>query len=41
VEKIMAAATCAGFGGGLVVDFPNSSKAKKYYLVLSTGMIIN
>ena len=26
-----------GFGGGLVVDFPNSAKAKKYYLVLMVG----
>lgn len=25
----------AGFTGGLVVDYPNSSKAKKYYLCLS------
>jgi 18S rRNA (guanine1575-N7)-methyltransferase len=27
----------AGFGGGLVVDYPNSTKAKKYYLVLFAG----
>ena len=27
----------AGFSGGLVVDFPNSAKAKKFYLVLMTG----
>ena len=27
----------AGFGGGLVVDFPHSSKAKKYFLVLLAG----
>lgn len=27
----------AGFFGGVVVDFPNSTKAKKYYLVLMTG----
>ena len=26
-----------GFSGGLVVDYPNSTKAKKYYLVLSAG----
>lgn len=25
----------AGFTGGLVIDYPNSSKAKKYYLCLS------
>lgn len=24
-----------GFAGGVVVDYPNSSKAKKYYLCLS------
>lgn len=27
----------AGFTGGLVVDFPQSAKAKKYYLCLMTG----
>jgi len=27
----------AGFGGGLVVDYPNSTKAKKYFLVLMSG----
>ncbi len=27
----------AGFTGGLVVDFPNSTKAKKFFLVLMTG----
>ena len=27
----------AGFYGGLVVDYPNSAKAKKYFLVLMTG----
>lgn len=27
----------AGFYGGVVVDYPNSAKAKKYYLVLMTG----
>lgn len=25
----------AGFTGGLVIDYPNSTKAKKYYLCLS------
>jgi len=29
------AASRVGFAGGLVVDYPNSSKAKKYYLCLS------
>uniref|UniRef100_A0A914PEP3 Uncharacterized protein n=1 Tax=Panagrolaimus davidi TaxID=227884 RepID=A0A914PEP3_9BILA len=33
----MQQANQAGFNGGLVVDFPNSSKAKKIYLVLMTG----
>ncbi|CAH4027707.1 probable 18S rRNA (guanine-N(7))-methyltransferase [Pieris brassicae] len=27
----------AGFYGGVVVDFPNSAKAKKFFLVLMTG----
>ena len=26
-----------GFGGGLVVDYPHSTKAKKYFLVLLAG----
>lgn len=30
---ITKAAMKAGFSGGLVVDYPNSSKAKKLYLV--------
>ena len=34
---ITAQAMKAGFGGGLVVDYPNSTKAKKYFLVLMTG----
>jgi len=29
------AASRVGFAGGLVVDYPNSSKAKKFYLCLS------
>jgi len=36
-ELITRQATKAGFNGGLMVDFPNSSKAKKVYLVLSCG----
>ena len=27
----------AGFSGGLVADFPNSTRAKKYFLVLMVG----
>ncbi|XP_042865779.1 probable 18S rRNA (guanine-N(7))-methyltransferase [Penaeus japonicus] len=37
VELIISQAMRAGFTGGLVVDFPNSTKAKKIYLVLMTG----
>jgi 18S rRNA (guanine1575-N7)-methyltransferase len=33
----MGIATKAGFTGGLVVDYPNSKKAKKFYLVLMSG----
>ncbi|KAL3926697.1 MAG: hypothetical protein SGBAC_013370 [Bacillariaceae sp.] len=32
---ISECATAVGFGGGVVVDYPNSTKAKKHYLVLS------
>lgn len=34
---ITSAAMKNGFTGGLVVDFPNSKKAKKYYLYLTAG----
>lgn len=27
-----------GFTGGLVVDYPNSTRAKKYYLVIEAGV---
>merc|ERR1719322_1663185 len=27
----------AGFTGGILVDYPNSTKAKKFFLVLMTG----
>jgi 18S rRNA (guanine1575-N7)-methyltransferase len=37
VTFIMSFAVKAGFTGGLVVDYPNSSKKKKYYLVLISG----
>eukprot|EP01065_Artemidia_motanka_P029357 TRINITY_DN3548_c0_g6_i1.p1 TRINITY_DN3548_c0_g6~~TRINITY_DN3548_c0_g6_i1.p1 ORF type:complete len:320 (+),score=92.39 TRINITY_DN3548_c0_g6_i1:98-1057(+) len=30
-------ATKAGFSGGLVVDYPHSTRAKKYFLVLQNG----
>ena len=37
IEMITSQSMRAGFTGGLVVDFPNSTKAKKYFLVLMTG----
>lgn len=37
VELCMKAATKSGFGGGLVVDYPNSRKARKCFLVLWVG----
>ena len=37
VELIMGIAMKAGFQGGLVVDYPNSRKAKKFFLCLFTG----
>jgi 18S rRNA (guanine1575-N7)-methyltransferase len=37
LDIITNAALENGFTGGLVVDFPHSSKAKKYYLFLQAG----
>lgn len=37
VELITNMSMKAGFTGGLVVDYPNSTKAKKFFLVLMTG----
>lgn len=37
VELITSQAMKAGFYGGVVVDYPNSTKAKKFFLVLMTG----
>lgn len=37
IDLISAAAMRAGFSGGLLVDYPNSARAKKYYLVLTAG----
>ena len=34
---ITTAAMKSGFSGGLVVDYPNSTRAKKYYLVIEAG----
>jgi len=38
VEMITSAALRSGFGGGLVVDFPHSAKAKKHFLVIYAGL---
>src|SRR5690348_10655374 len=38
VELLTSAAMRAGFTGGLLVDYPNSAKAKKSVLVLSSGL---
>ncbi|KCV70301.1 methyltransferase [Fonticula alba] len=37
VERLTAAAMKAGFTGGVVVDYPNSSKRKKFYMCLFAG----
>lgn len=37
MELLTASAIRAGFSGGLLVDYPNSAKAKKYYLCLTAG----
>ena len=34
---IASSALRVGFSGGLVVDYPNSTRAKKYFLVLAAG----
>lgn len=36
-ELITHAAKVTGFGGGLIIDHPESKKNKKYYLVLTAG----
>lgn len=37
IELVTNQAMKAGFSGGVVVDYPNSAKAKKMFLVLLTG----
>lgn len=37
IQLITSIAQRAGFGGGIVVDYPNSKKAKKIFLCLSVG----
>lgn len=37
MEMITSSAMRAGFTGGLLIDYPHSAKAKKYYLTLFAG----
>lgn len=37
IQLITSIAQKAGFGGGVVVDYPNSKKAKKVFLCLLVG----
>lgn len=39
IDLILACAMKAGFTGGLVIDYPHSTRAKKYYLCLMTGPV--
>ena len=39
IEMITSQAMKSGFTGGILVDYPNSTKAKKFFLVLMTGGI--
>lgn len=38
LEMITTSAMKSGFSGGLIVDYPNSTRAKKYFLVLEAGV---
>lgn len=38
MDLLASAAFKAGFGGGWLVDYPNSTRAKKFYLVLFAGI---
>lgn len=40
VEMVTAAALKSGFGGGVVVDYPNSTKAKKYDMWSSDRLLL-
>ena len=37
VEMLTSSAMRNGFTGGMIVDYPNSKKKKKYYLFLMAG----
>lgn len=41
IQLIMMAVQRAGFTGGLVIDYPNSSKTKKHYLCIDAGISPN
>lgn len=41
LELLTSAALRSGFVGGVLVDYPNSAKAKKYFLVLTAGNLVN
>lgn len=38
MDLLVSTAFKAGFGGGWLVDYPNSTRAKKFYLVLFAGV---
>ena len=37
MDMITKSALKSGFSGGVIVDFPNSAKSKKFYLVINAG----
>ncbi|EUB60667.1 methyltransferase [Echinococcus granulosus] len=39
LDLLQTEAIRAGFTGGIVVDFPNSTRAKKYFMVLDVGVV--
>jgi len=41
VELITTQAMKAGFTGGLVIDYPNSTRAKKIFLCLFAGVVVD
>lgn len=41
IDMILNTALKVGFQGGLVIDYPNSTKRKKYFLVLMAGQAIS
>ncbi|VDP82878.1 unnamed protein product [Echinostoma caproni] len=40
-DLLQSEAARAGFSGGLIIDFPNSTRAKKYFLVLDVSTCRN